>query len=261
MDEEEVLTGGLSHAGLVVRVGDTVRRPAVVSTPAVQRLLAHLRAEGVPEAPEPLGLDDRGREVLSYVPGRAAGTDPADASDDLLAGLLDVQVRLHRAAAAFRPEPGDVWASGGYFPDGVDGPLVCHDDLTPANVIVDDGRVAGVVDWELARPVDRGFDIAVLARHWAPLRAPETRPAGWDPVDPVARFGAVCDGHRLAATDRAAVLDLAARFLDAALAEILRRAADGRPGYVAIVAAGYETANRADAAWLAATRPRLLRAV
>ncbi len=260
MDEEEVLTGGLSHAGLVVRVGDTVRRPVVASTPAVQRLLAHLRAEGVPEAPEPRGLDERGREVLSYVPGRAAGTDPADASDALLAGLLDVQVRLHRAAATFRPAPGDMWASGGYFPDGVDGPLVCHDDLTPANVIVADGRVAGVVDWELARPVDPRFDIAVLARHWAPLRSPETRPAGWDGVDPVARFAAVCDAHALAAPDREAVLDLAARFLDAALAEILRRAADGRPGYVAIVAAGYETANRADAAWLTATRPRLLRA-
>src|SRR3712207_8027153 len=48
----------------VVRVGDTVRRPAGRWTPAVHALLAHLHEAGFRAAPRPLGLDERGREVL-----------------------------------------------------------------------------------------------------------------------------------------------------------------------------------------------------
>jgi hypothetical protein len=67
-DAEELLPGGNVTAG-VVRVGDRVRRPAGPHTPALHALLAFLRAAGFEGAPRPLGIDDRGREVLSYVPG------------------------------------------------------------------------------------------------------------------------------------------------------------------------------------------------
>jgi len=63
---EEPLFGGR-----VVKVGDTVRRPAGAWTPTIQALLAHLQAKGFP-APAPLGVDDRGREVVAYLPGRAS---------------------------------------------------------------------------------------------------------------------------------------------------------------------------------------------
>jgi hypothetical protein len=53
----------------VVRVGDTVRRPARPSTATVQAYLAHLHCAGFTGAPVPLGIDDQGREVLSFVPG------------------------------------------------------------------------------------------------------------------------------------------------------------------------------------------------
>src|SRR5260221_6573384 len=57
------LAGGNMSSG-VVRVGDTVRRPAGPWTPAVHALLAHLHAVGFDGAPRPLGVDERGREVL-----------------------------------------------------------------------------------------------------------------------------------------------------------------------------------------------------
>jgi hypothetical protein len=65
---EEILPGGTLTGG-VVRVGDTVRRPAGPWTPAVQALLRHLHDAGFPGGPRPLGLDERGREVLTFVPG------------------------------------------------------------------------------------------------------------------------------------------------------------------------------------------------
>src|SRR5580658_6665728 len=48
---------------------DTVRRPAGPWTPAVHALLTHVRAAGFDRAPEPLGPDDKGREVLRFIPG------------------------------------------------------------------------------------------------------------------------------------------------------------------------------------------------
>jgi hypothetical protein len=72
---EEIPLAGGNVSGGVVRVGDTVRRPAGPWTPAVHALLDHLHAVGFRGAPRPLGLDDRGREVLTYVPGPVAHPD------------------------------------------------------------------------------------------------------------------------------------------------------------------------------------------
>jgi hypothetical protein len=56
----------------VVRVGDTVRRPAGPWTPAVHALLDHLHQVGFEGAPRALGVDERGREILTFVPGVVA---------------------------------------------------------------------------------------------------------------------------------------------------------------------------------------------
>jgi hypothetical protein len=69
-DEEVVLAGG--NVTAVVRVGDTVRRAAGPWTPTVHAFIRHLRASGFDLVPEPLGIDDRGREIISLV----AGTRP-----------------------------------------------------------------------------------------------------------------------------------------------------------------------------------------
>jgi hypothetical protein len=53
-DGETPLSGGNMSSG-VVRVGDTVRRPAGPWTPAVHALLAHLHEAGFRCAPRPLG--------------------------------------------------------------------------------------------------------------------------------------------------------------------------------------------------------------
>jgi hypothetical protein len=65
--QEEELGGGFVTP--VVRVFSTVRRRAGPWTATVQRLLAHVRAKGIAWVPEPLGFDEMGREVLSFIPG------------------------------------------------------------------------------------------------------------------------------------------------------------------------------------------------
>ena len=71
MEEEIQLSGG--NLGGAVRVGDTVRRRAGAWTPAVAELLRHLEAKGFSGAPRFLGIDTKGREMLSFLEGETVG--------------------------------------------------------------------------------------------------------------------------------------------------------------------------------------------
>ena len=56
-------------ADLVVRVGDTVRKPAGKQTLAVDAFLHYLNDAGFAGTPRSLGRDERDRHVLEYIPG------------------------------------------------------------------------------------------------------------------------------------------------------------------------------------------------
>lgn len=53
-----------------MRVGDTVRRACEPGSALAARLLGYLEASGYAYAPRYLGIDDRGRDILTYIPGR-----------------------------------------------------------------------------------------------------------------------------------------------------------------------------------------------
>ena len=70
-----MLLDGQSDQGkvnTVKRIGDTVRRPVQRWSPAVHSLLRHLEAVGFSGAPRFLGIDELGREILSFVSGEVA---------------------------------------------------------------------------------------------------------------------------------------------------------------------------------------------
>jgi hypothetical protein len=56
-DARRAAAGGTANRGLVVRVGDTVRRPAAPCWRATHALLAHLAAAGFDGAPRVLAAD------------------------------------------------------------------------------------------------------------------------------------------------------------------------------------------------------------
>lgn len=73
---EEQLSGG--NTSVVVRVGDTVRRPVGPWTPAVHDLLNYLAAVGFAGAPRVQGIDKLNREVPDFVPGEVGTLSAAD---------------------------------------------------------------------------------------------------------------------------------------------------------------------------------------
>ena len=63
----EILPGGINE---VVRIGDTVRRPAGPWSPNVHALLRHL--EGFPGVPRVVAEPADGYEHLSFLPGEVS---------------------------------------------------------------------------------------------------------------------------------------------------------------------------------------------
>jgi hypothetical protein len=151
----------------VVRIGQTVRRPAHRNTAAVQALLKHLEDAGFDGAPRALGVDDEGREVVSFIHGTAGHYPlrPFVLTESALIRLGLLLRRFHDATMGFSL-PGDVrWHNS----QGHNGQVVCHGDTGPYNTIFRDGAPVGFIDFERAGPGPRIWDIAFVIYRYAPL--------------------------------------------------------------------------------------------
>ena len=170
MSSDGRLVGG--NAGGAVRIGDTVRRTAGPWTPAVQALLNHLADAGFAAAPRHLGLDEHGRETLTFVPGETIGDQlpwPAWVhSDEALVQVAQWLREYHRVVADFVPASDTTWREGGTWQPGM---IVGHNDAAPYNAAWQDGRLTGFFDWDFAAPVTREWDLAFTAFAWVPLHA------------------------------------------------------------------------------------------
>ena len=169
---EVLLHGGIANHGAVVRVGSTVRRPQRPTSAGTHALLRHLAAVGFDGAPRFLGIDGRGREVLSYIPGTTALPPYPDwaLTDEALVSVAELLRAYHLAAASFDPTPFS-WPSSP--PAAYAGGLVSHNDLNLDNVVFRAGRAVALIDFDLASPGSRVWDVACAVRMWAPLRPEE----------------------------------------------------------------------------------------
>ncbi|WP_394620570.1 phosphotransferase [Lentzea sp. JNUCC 0626] len=144
------LTGGRMTKG-VVRVGDTVRRPVGPHSPFVHRLLRHL--DDLDVAPKLLGVDDRGREILSFQQGETRTEFRArDWSRDQIAAVAGLLRRLHDATAGTPLAQGEE--------------TVCHNDFSPLNVTFAGGLPVAAFDFDQAAPGPRARDLAYAAWLW-----------------------------------------------------------------------------------------------
>jgi Ser/Thr protein kinase RdoA (MazF antagonist) len=198
VSEPEVPLLGGNVTGGLVRVGDTVRRPAGPWSAAVHHLLLHLEAVGFRGAPRSYGFDERGRHVLEFVPGEVRpARSPAD-SDAGLRRVGRLLRDLHDASAGCTPLPDAQWNTV-IAPDRED--LVVHHDAAPWNLVVGPERWV-LIDWDTAAPGSRLWDLAYAAHGFVPL-APSV-PAG------VAgrRLRALVEGYGLDEPDRRELVDL-----------------------------------------------------
>lgn len=256
-----------SRLNRVVKIGDTVHRPAGPWTPTVHDLLRHVRRNGFGFAPEPLGTDDQGREVLAYIPGDTVGDDmpwPAWVwDDDLLVQVGEATADYHRAAADFRPAGSVPWQfpAGDLQPDQI----VCHHDIAPYNAVVSEGRLRGIIDWDLAGPGTIRLELAFVAWQWVPLQHPLVAGMfGWSAGehDQLARLAQLA--RRLRLLLDAYGLERREGFIDDVITRIhlnrdgmLSKAAEGVAGYVSLVQAGHVEGMNAAVAFVQEHREAL----
>ena len=139
---------------------------------AVHALLRHLAGNGFPGSPRPLGIDSQSREILTFVEGATVGsTLPWPAWTHTEGTLAQVARWLrcyHEAVSGFVPLDGAVWRMGGQWRPGL---IIGHNDAAPYNAVWRDGHLAGFIDWDMAAPVTRTWDLAFAAFSWVPLHA------------------------------------------------------------------------------------------
>lgn len=243
-EPEQPLPGGNVSAG-VVRVGDTVRRPAGPQTPAVHALLNYLHEVGFGGAPRPLGIDDKGREVLTYIPG----TVPWPHRFGLLepSGRLARAARLirefHDAVSGFVPPPGARWQVA--IPADGAWDIIAHHDLAPWNLVI--GRTWAFIDWDGAGPGSRLWDVAYAVHGFVPMSA---NPA-WQRRDAAARLCVFADAYGLTQTQRLDLVPMLARRARAMHDFLARQAAAGTQPWLGLWRDGHGNAWREDADYLA----------
>lgn len=256
---EQPLIGSMDPRYAPIRVGDTVRRVAGPSGPAVRELLIHLEAVGFDGAPRYLGVDEQGREVLSWMDGDVPLPPyPAWAmTDRALADLGALVRRLHEATRSFRPAGTTDWATDWADPSG--GQTICHNDLFPENVVFRDGRVIALIDFAMAAPGRPLWDVAIAAEMWGPLGDPARRDQHPVDLDGVRRLGVLARGYRLGPDRAEELVDVLLEERAHSIANIRAEIAAGNASWIRNWAsAGGDERAAADDAWIAAHRSALV---
>jgi hypothetical protein len=255
-DREEVpLPGGFTNAGLVSRVGSTVRRPLRPTSTATHALLEHLERVGFDGAPRFLGIDERGREVLSFIEGEApiAPTPDWALTDEALVSVAELLRRYHDAVASFDAS-GHHW--GRLVPPAFRGGVVSHNDPNLDNVVFAGGRAVALIDFDLAGPGSAAWDVACAARMWAPLRAERDMPAHVR-GQPLARLRTFVDAYGLARHERSQIADAAVETHDWCYDIVRQAVGDGHPTFLGYWRDGGEQRALRTRSWIDAHREHI----
>ncbi len=108
--------------------------------------------------------------MLDYVDGLIVWPDhfALVESDSALAEVASLIRNFHDAAASFNLFDRHAWSDRGADPVGPH-EILCHNDLAPWNLVRGNGGDWTFIDWDLAAPGRRSWDIAWALLSFAPL--------------------------------------------------------------------------------------------
>ena len=122
---------------------------------------------------------------------------------------------LHDAAQDYEPPAGAVWGSlpGQPHPNAITlsqtAELVSHSDYFPGNVVFRAGTPVALIDFDLAGPTTRVYDIANALYWWAPLLDPIDRAPALIAADVPSRVAGFADAYGMTDQQRAELMPLA----------------------------------------------------
>jgi hypothetical protein len=254
---DEIMPGG--RFSKPVRRGLTVERTAASEN--VHALLRHFEVAGLTLTPRYLGLTEDGtREILTFVDGET-GYPPLSAdqrSDEALVSVARAIRAIHDASQGFLAPDPDGWA--GYevaVPAVID--CIGHHDLAPWNIAFHGTEVTGIIDWDSARPSNRGWDLSYAAHQFVPLHPTDDLPAwGWDTEPDRRRRMRLLAASYGRGIEPAEVLDLLIVRLAAMAAHIEAQIRAGDPDFAAHRAEDHGSGYRKAVRYLVDNRTALI---
>nr|WP_211339329.1 phosphotransferase [Nocardia mexicana] len=221
-------------------MGDTVRREPGESAEFVHRLLRFLEERGWTGAPRFLGIDPRGREVLTYVDGDVAPRAASAGEPECLVQVAELVREFHDLTAG--------------TPLSGDREVVCHNDLSPKNTVYHFGatgpRPVAMIDWDLAAPGDRIHDVAHMCWQYLDLG-----PGVSDIAETADRMRLLCDAYGL--DGRGAVVETVLWWQQRCRGGIESRAAAGDAAMIALRDSGVARSVGAAYEWVREHRREL----
>ena len=141
---ESVLVGGRT-ATEVVRIENTVRRPVGPHSEFIHTLLKLLEEKSFSHTPRFLGIDEKGREILTFMEGEVSHRERIW-TDDQLVTTAQMLKSFHDATA------GSELAG--------EKEVVCHNDIAPWNTILENDTTTAFIDFDDSAPGNRIDDFA-----------------------------------------------------------------------------------------------------
>ncbi len=257
MTEQEVPLSGGNITG-VIRAGSTVRRATGPWSAAVHGLLQHLEARGFEGAPRFLGLDEQGREILTFIEGEMSNYPFPDYmwSDENLMEVARFLRRYHDATLDYVPPAGTIWQLP--YPDSRQHEVICHNDVAPYNMVYRNGKPYGLIDFDTAGPGPRLWDLAYAVYRFVPLSYDSgIQSLGLEkPEQQSRRLKLFCTAYGMQQS-YADLLDAVERRLEAMYTLLIERAAAHDPAYERLVNDGHADYYRREIASLQHHRPEL----
>jgi len=177
----EYLNGGREKK--IKRDNDKVIRPCNDWTQYVHVFLRYLHSNGFNKVPHPLGKDEKGNELVSFINGNVY--------NDMLPDYLRTEETLKRVAGLLK----DYHDNSASYVELLNGDekwmllpvepfeVMCHGDFAPYNVVFENDIPKAIIDFDTVHPGPRLWDISYALYRWVPLMNPENPESFGDVTD------------------------------------------------------------------------------
>lgn len=212
-------------------INNEVHRPVGHWTQQVHKLLRYLRDQGFYAAPKPLGFDEQGREIMSFIKGEvchdllyqnAASLKVLTSAAKLLRTYHDVSQNFLNVEPASKD-----WMLACKNPQEV----ICHGDFALYNLVLDGEQAIGMIDFDAAHPGPRTWDIAYALYRFAPFTNPNNQDGFGNIEDQILRARLFCNAYELAEEKRMGMADLMIERLQNLIDFMMRSAQEGNKKY------------------------------
>ncbi len=239
----------------IVFKGNHVHRLLSSWTENVHRLLHHLRESGFYAAPLPIGFDEKGKEIVTYIPGKN-GEFPSDAyliSETALISAAKLLRKFHDISVDFLIKQ-DIDHQQWLLKSRPPFEVICHGDFAPYNVVYDNEQIIGIIDFDCAHPGTRVWDLVYALYRFAPFTNPNNTD-GFGTIDEqIARAKLFLDSYDLNMTDRIGFAQLIIERLEALIDFMFTQANMGNQIHKINIENGHHLQYKADINYIRANK-------